>query len=126
LADLKISIAPRWLGCLNPPSRVAASSFRQGKIMTKSIVALTLLAFVFLTGRALNEFGYLGFFDQMALSSASQLAFADLLICLTLIIVWMVKDSRKHGRTIWPFVLVTVVFGAAGPLLYLLLAPRLS
>ena len=48
------------------------------------------------------------------------LAFADLVIALSLIIGWMWQDARKRGVSAIPYVLLTLGFGSVGPLLYLL------
>jgi hypothetical protein len=34
--------------------------------------------------------------------------------------IWMVRDARERGLSAWPFILVTLVAGSFGPLLYLL------
>lgn len=42
----------------------------------------------------------------------------------TRILLWVVLDSREHGKPFLPYVLVTLVLGAAGPLLYLVRRDR--
>lgn len=86
------------------------------------LVGIVLAGFLSMTGLALAEVGYFGFFEAIAANSATRLLSWDLVICLTLISVWMVRDARGWGAA--PFVLVAALFGAAGPLLYLLLRPR--
>ena len=44
----------------------------------------------------------------------------DLVIALSLILIWMVPDARARGLRTWPWVLITLTFGAAGPLGYLI------
>ncbi|MCR8931455.1 MULTISPECIES: DUF2834 domain-containing protein [Pseudomonas] len=47
----------------------------------------------------------------------------DLYLLATLAGIWMVKDSRSRGQSVWsvvPYLLLTAVFVSIGPLLYLL------
>lgn len=48
-----------------------------------------------------------------------QQVFADLVIALTLFLVWMVPDARRRGLPAWPFVLATLLLGSIGALSYL-------
>ena len=44
----------------------------------------------------------------------------DLIIALSLFLIWMVFDAREREISVWPFVLITLTMGSFGPLLYLL------
>lgn len=83
-------------------------------------LAIALVGFVSLTGLAVAEHGYVGFFDWATHNSATRLMFTDLTIALTLFLVWMVRDARERGLTMLPYLIVTLFFGAAGPLGYLI------
>ena len=79
-----------------------------------------LLVFLGLTTFVVAEVGYLGFFELAASNWVSRLLFVDLTISLSLVLVWMYLDSRERGKPFVPYALVTLFFGAAGPLLYLI------
>ena len=89
----------------------------------RAIVGIVLAGFLGLTLVAVMEHGYLGFFELVGANSATRLLMVDLVIALSLITVWMWRDAEKRGASgasIAPYALVTLFFGAAGPLLYLL------
>ena len=92
--------------------------------MTRRILAIALLIpFSVLTAYALAEVGYIGIFDYHRHSPAGWQVFADLVVALILVTVWMVPEARRFGRNPWPYVAVTLVAGSIGPLLYLVLQP---
>jgi Terpene cyclase DEP1 len=89
-------------------------------MLTRASIAFVLASFLALTARALAAYGYVGFFEQaFANAVVSVLAF-DLVICLSLIAVFIYHDARKLGITPWPYIAIGATLGAAGPLLYLL------
>lgn len=91
------------------------------------LLAVVTLGFGVLTGVALLEHGYFGIFEFHFPSSAGWQVLADLVIVCVLAMAWMIADARRSGRTVWPYLLLTVFAGAFGPLLYLfigLLASR--
>lgn len=88
-------------------------------LLTLSLVVV-IAAFATLTGVALMEHGYIGIFTFHFTSSAGLQVITDLVIVCTLAMIWMVQDARAHGRTVWPFLLLTLTLGAFGPLMYLL------
>ena len=90
----------------------------------KAALGLVFVEFVAMTAWVLTEYSYLDFFELIGANSATLLMSFDLVICLTLICVWMVRDARAQGRTALPYVIVAATFGAAGPLLYLLFGRR--
>lgn len=84
------------------------------------LLSAVVLAFGALSAVALSQHGYWGIISFHFPSSAGWQVLADLVIVCILAIVWMVADARRTGRTVWPFVLTTLVLGSFGPLTYLL------
>lgn len=89
----------------------------------KALCLAILVPFTGLTVYALAQVGYLGIFSAPLASPGGWQVFADLVIALLLVMVWMVRDASRRGRNVWPYVVVTLLAGSFGPLLYLLLAP---
>ncbi|WP_181706098.1 DUF2834 domain-containing protein [Chthonobacter rhizosphaerae] len=92
--------------------------------MERALLLSVLAVFSALSAVALWQHGYWGIFEPLFRSSAGAQVLADIVIALGLAIVWMVHDARATGRTVWPFVVVTLAVGSFGPLLYLLTRPR--
>ena len=88
--------------------------------MPRLILFLTLAAFSGLTAVALWQHGYWGLFAPAFQSTASAQVLVDLVIALTLFMVWMWRDARTTGRNPWPWIVLTLAAGSFGPLLYLL------
>lgn len=88
--------------------------------MQRTLIIITLALFGALSTIAMMEFGYLGIFMSPLQSLASMQIFADLLIALTLVMIWMWRDAKASGRNIWPWMIATLTLGSFGPLLYLL------
>lgn len=87
-------------------------------------LGIVLAGFLALTGYTVLEYGYIGFFKLIAANAATVTAAVDLVIALTLIIVWMERDARVHGISHIPYVLLTLALGSVGPLLYLMRRTR--
>ena len=77
-------------------------------------------AFSVLSALALMDVGYLGIIEPHFQSWGGGQVFADLVILAVLAVIWMVKDARERGLSVWPFVVITIVAGSFGPLLYLI------
>jgi Terpene cyclase DEP1 len=71
---------------------------------------------------AIYEVGYFGIFEAGMANPGSLQVFFDLVIACGLISWWILVDARARGRNPWPYLLITLVGGSLGPLLYLLLA----
>jgi Terpene cyclase DEP1 len=92
--------------------------------MRRTILTTVLLLFGALSAVALWQHGYLGILIPHFQSTAGGQVLADLVIALSLVLVWLVRDARAKGRAAWAWVVFTLIAGSFGPLLYLLTAPR--
>lgn len=91
---------------------------------TRPLVAIVLAGFLALTARALSHYSYLEFLQAVTANAVLSVLFFDLVICLSLIAVWIYADARKLGLSPWPYIALGASFGVAGPLVYLLRRPR--
>lgn len=85
----------------------------------KTIAILLLIPFSILTVYAVMTVGYIGIFDYHRHSPAGWQVFADLVVALALVFIWLIPDAKNHDRSPWPWVALTLVAGSIGPLLYL-------
>ena len=83
-------------------------------------IGSVLAAFLVLTGYAVYHYGFLAFFDLHALNAIQLQIFVDLVIALTFVMVWMWRDARARGISPIPYVVMTLLLGSIGPLIYLL------
>ena len=91
-----------------------------GAMMQRTLILLVLALFGALTAAALWQHGYLGIFLLPLQTLAGTQVLVDLVIALTLVLVWLVQDARAQGRNPWPWVAATLALGSFGPLVYLL------
>lgn len=82
-------------------------------------LATVIVAFGVLTALALLDVGFLGIIAPHFRSWGGAQVFADLVIVCVLSCIWMLSDAGKHGLPAWPFVVITLLAGSFGPLLYL-------
>ena len=88
--------------------------------MQRTVLTATLIAFLALTAVALFQHGYWGIIAPHFQSSGGAQVFVDLVIALGLFLVWMWRDAKAAGRNPWPWLVLTLVAGSIGPLIYLL------
>lgn len=90
----------------------------------KAILGVVFALFAALNVYALFTAGVSGFIAALTGGNAWNTVLGmDLLISLGLVLTWLWRDAREHGRSPLPYVLVTVLTGSIGPLLYLLGRP---
>ena len=80
---------------------------------------VVIVLFGALTAVALADVGIVGIFLPHFQAWGPAQVFGDLVILAVLACFWMVRDGRANGLNPWPFVLLTVLAGSFGPLLYL-------
>jgi hypothetical protein len=88
--------------------------------MQRSLLIVTLILFGALSAAALWQHGYFGIFALHFQTFGGAQVLTDLVIALTLVMVWRWHDARATGRNVWPWIAMTLAFGSFGPLLYLL------
>jgi hypothetical protein len=88
--------------------------------MQRGLIVITLILFGLLSAAALWNHGYWGIIAPHFRSFGAAQVFADLVIALTLTMIWLWKDARSRGRNPVPWVVATLALGSFGPLLYLL------
>ncbi|MBL8381592.1 MAG: DUF2834 domain-containing protein [Burkholderiales bacterium] len=88
--------------------------------MQRVIISLVLIGFGALSAIAVWREGLTEIFAAALKSFASAQIFFDLVIALTLVMVWMWKDARATGRNPWPWIAATLLTGSFAPLVYLL------
>jgi hypothetical protein len=97
----------------------------KGTLMNKALLIAVLVAFSALTAYAVMHHGgiiqWLLFYTQ---DPASWQIFADLLISLCLLLVFMKKDAEANGRPFWPWAVFSMTCGSFGPLLYFITAKK--
>ena len=88
--------------------------------MKRNVVAITLIAFLALTAIAVAQHSYWGIFEPQLRNFAGLQVLIDLVIALSLFLVWMWKDAKSAGRSPWPSTLLIFATGSIGALIYLL------
>jgi hypothetical protein len=88
--------------------------------MQRGVLMVTLAAFTALSGVALWQHGLWGIVGPLVQTSAGLQVLCDLTIALVLVLQWIRRDAKAHGRAVWPWVILTLALGSFGPLIYLL------
>lgn len=91
--------------------------------MQRTLLTIALVLFGALTAIALWQHGYWGIIAPHFQSFGGGQVLTDLVIALTLVMVWMWHDAKAAGRNVWPWLIMTLVLGSFGPLIYLLTRP---
>jgi hypothetical protein len=88
--------------------------------MQKVILVTILILFGVITTLALVHHGYWGIVEPHFKSWGAGQVFFDLVIAVSILLLWMVRELRAAGKPAWPWVLFTIGTGSFGPLIYLL------
>jgi hypothetical protein len=88
--------------------------------MQRTPIILILILFTPLSAIALWYHGYWGILAPHFQSFGEAQVLADLVIALSLAMVWMWQDAKASDRNPWPWILATLILGSFGPLGYLL------
>ena len=88
--------------------------------MQRALIVIVLALFGALSAAALWHHGYWGIIEPHFRSFGAAQVFADLVIALTLAMIWMWRDAKATGRNPWPWIAATLALGSFGPLVYLL------
>lgn len=85
----------------------------------KILVPTTILAaFLALTAHAIRIDGLFGFLDVHATGPWGLQVIVDLVLGLSMFLVFMVPDAKRHGIPAAPFVVATLTLGSIGALAY--------
>ena len=90
--------------------------------MTWKTIALwsVLVDFTGMSFYALSQVGVVGFIESVSGGGiVSWTIFADLMIALGLVCLWMIQDAKARGVSAIPYLVATLLLGSVGPLLYL-------
>ncbi len=87
----------------------------------KLVLIIVLAIFSLYTGWIAWEFGYSSVFESALKEHPSTQVLIDLFVMGGLVLAIMISDNQKSGRTfrqLMPYVILTALLGAIGPLLY--------
>jgi hypothetical protein len=87
-------------------------------------LALALVGLAALNAYGVYLYGPVGFMRLMLANAAGVAAFVDLVIALTMVAVWMIRDAAQRGVNPLPYLLLTLFAGSIGPLIYLIVRIR--
>lgn len=86
----------------------------------KTLLLAVLIPFTSFSAWVVVQHSYLEIFTDHFAKTTGMQVIIDLVIAISLAILWMIADARKRGITVWPFVLISLTLGSIGPLTYLI------
>ena len=86
--------------------------------MKKMVLWITLILFSLITLFAVMEYGVVGIIQYQLANWAGVQVLVDLIIALAFFLVWMWQDAKKRGISPWPWLILTLLIGSFGPLIY--------
>ncbi len=85
----------------------------------KTLLIIVLIAFSALTAWGVyTAGGIIAMVLQHLSGPVGWQIFADLVIALSLFVVWLWQDAKNQGRNFWFWAVFTLTCGSFGPLLY--------
>lgn len=87
--------------------------------MKRFVLTVVLISFLALTAAAAWQHGYVGVFAYQLQNLAGIQVLVDLVIALTIFLVWMWQDAKAARRNPWPWLLLTLATGSIGAMVYL-------
>jgi uncharacterized membrane protein YfcA len=100
------------------------SHILKGNPVKKALLIFALAAHGGITAVALWQEGLVGILAAITHNYWAMQIFADLVIALSLVLVWMWRDAKQSDRNIGPWIAFTLVVGSFGPLLHFLTAKK--
>lgn len=104
-------------------STPATPTFRSAWI-ERPLLLCVLVMFGALSVVALALDGIGGVVNAITFNWSSLQIYADLVIAIVVISVWIHNDARARGRNPWPWIVASLIVGMFGPLVYLLARRR--
>jgi hypothetical protein len=93
--------------------------------MNKALLITVTAAFSMLTAYAVHNSG--GIYEMVVFhlrTPEGLQIFADLLIAMSLLLVFMYRDAKATGRNFWFWAIFSITCGSFGPLLYFITAKK--
>ena len=84
------------------------------------VLSVVLVAFAAFSAYVVWEHGVIGLMERCFDNSATTLAVVDMTIALALVMTWILRDAKERGVSPIPYVVLTLMLGSVGPLLYLI------
>jgi drug/metabolite transporter (DMT)-like permease len=93
--------------------------------MNKALLIAVLIAFTALTAYTFVHYdGLIQWLLFYTRDPASWQIFADLVITMCLLLVFMKRDAEATGRPFWRWAIFSLLVGSFGPLLYFITAKK--
>ena len=83
------------------------------------VLASLFVVFTTYTVSVMVAHGHDGFLTLAGQEPWAMQLLLDLLLMLGLFVAWLVPDAKAHKLPVWPYVLLTLVMGSMGALVYL-------
>lgn len=92
--------------------------------LKKLLLWSVLIEFALFSGWVMWEVGYIGIWQAGFASIGSLQILLDLVICASIISMWLYQDARQRGINPWPWLVATLAAGSLPVLFYLIVRER--